>query len=55
VNQAPAPRYRSTFQRLVGFLRPYRRSTIVSIRYAIVSQAAALVAILLTRSVFISF
>ncbi len=45
------PRYRSTFLRLIGFLRPYRMSLIVSIVLAIGSQAAALVAILLTRSV----
>jgi ABC-type multidrug transport system fused ATPase/permease subunit len=37
--------------RLVGFLRPYKRSMAVSIVLAIGSQAAALVAILLTRSV----
>ena len=51
VNQAPAPRYRTTFLRLLGFLRPYKGSMIVSIVLAIGSQAAALVAILLTRSV----
>src|SRR5689334_2751951 len=51
VNQGLPPRYRSTFLRLVGFLRPYRRSMIVSILLAVGSQAAALVAILLTRSV----
>jgi ABC-type multidrug transport system fused ATPase/permease subunit len=51
VNEAPPPRYRSTFLRLVGFLRPYRRSMLVSIVLAVGSQAAALVAILLTRDV----
>jgi ATP-binding cassette subfamily B protein len=51
VTQAATPRYSSTFLRLVGFLRPYKASMIVSIVLAIGSQAAALVAILLTRSV----
>jgi ABC-type multidrug transport system fused ATPase/permease subunit len=51
VNDPTAPRYRSTFLRLVAFLRPYKASMIVSIVLAIGSQAAALVAILLTRSV----
>jgi len=51
VNDTPSPRYRSTFLRLVAFLRPYKVSMIVSIVLAIGSQAAALVAILLTRSV----
>lgn len=37
--------------RLLGFLRPYRRSMIVSVLLAVGSQAAALVAILLTRDV----
>ncbi len=51
MNDTPSPRYRSTFLRLVAFLRPYKVSMIVSIVLAIGSQAAALVAILLTRSV----
>jgi ABC-type multidrug transport system fused ATPase/permease subunit len=51
VNDPTAPRYRSTFLRLVAFLRPYKASMIVSIVLAVGSQAAALVAILLTRSV----
>src|SRR6266699_327521 len=45
------PRYRTTFVRLLGFLRPYKLSMIVSVALAIGTQAAALVAILLTRSV----
>jgi ATP-binding cassette subfamily B protein len=51
VNDAPSPRYRSTFLRLVAFLRPYKVSMVVSILLAVGSQASALVAILLTRSV----
>jgi ABC-type multidrug transport system fused ATPase/permease subunit len=46
-----SPRYRTTFVRLLRFLRPYRLSMIVSIVLAVGSQAAALGAILLTRSV----
>ena len=45
------PRYRTTFARLLGFLRPYKASMTVSVVLAIGSQAAALVAILLTGSV----
>ena len=45
------PRNRSTFFRLVGFLRPYKASMIISVVLAIGSQGAALGAILLTRSV----
>src|SRR5579862_2262010 len=45
------PRNSRTFIRLLGFLRPYRMSMGVSIALAIGSQAAALVVILLTRSV----
>ena len=37
--------------RLLGFLRPYKRSTAVSVVLAIGTQVAALVAVLLTRSV----
>jgi ATP-binding cassette subfamily B protein len=51
VNEPTTPRYRSTFLRLVAFLKPYKVSLIVSIVLAVGSQAAALVAILLTRSV----
>jgi ATP-binding cassette subfamily B protein len=46
-----APRYRTTFVRLLRFLAPYRASMVVSIVLAIGSQAASLVAVLLTRSV----
>ena len=46
-----SPRYRTTFVRLLGFLRPYKRSLFVSIVLAIGSQAAALGAIFLTRSI----
>jgi ABC-type multidrug transport system fused ATPase/permease subunit len=45
------PRYRTTFIRLLAFLRPYKLSMVVSIVLAIASQAAALGAVLLTRSV----
>jgi len=51
VADAPAPRYRTTFLRLLAFLRPYKLSMVVSVLLAIASQAAALGAILLTRSV----
>jgi ABC-type multidrug transport system fused ATPase/permease subunit len=47
----PAPKNRRTFLRLVGFLKPYKASMIISVALAIGSQAAALGAILLTRSV----
>ena len=46
-----SPRYRTTFVRLLAFLRPYKRSLFVSITLAIASQAAALGAIFLTRSI----
>ena len=45
------PKNASTFVRLLAFLRPYKASMVISIVLAIGSQAAALVAILLTRSV----
>jgi len=51
VIEGSTPRYRTTFLRLLAFLRPYKLSMIVSIVLAIASQAAALGAILLTRSV----
>jgi len=47
----PTPRNRSTFLRLVGFLRPYKVSMVISIVLAVASQGAALAAILLARSV----
>jgi ATP-binding cassette subfamily B protein len=46
-----SPRNSRTFVRLLGFLKPYKLSMIVSIVLAVGTQAAALVAILLTRSV----
>jgi ATP-binding cassette subfamily B protein len=45
------PRYRTTFLRLLGFLRPYKASLIVSIFLAIGTQAAGLGAIYLIGSV----
>ena len=42
------PSYRSTFARLLGFLRPYKWSLIVSIVLAVGSQAAAVVIAWLT-------
>ena len=45
------PRYRTTFVRLLGFLRPYTSSMVLSIVLAVATQAAVLGAILLTRSV----
>ncbi len=46
-----SPRYRRTFVRLVGFLRPYRWSMAASVVLAVVSQAAGLAATYLTGSV----
>ena len=46
-----APRYRTTFVRLLGFLRPYKLSTAISVVLAIGSQAAALIGVYLTGSV----
>jgi ABC-type multidrug transport system fused ATPase/permease subunit len=43
--------YRRTFVRLLGFLRPYRASLIVSTLLAIASQGAAIVVLLLTGAV----
>src|SRR5215218_11249468 len=42
------PAYRRTFARLLGFLRPYKWSLIVSIVLAVGSQAAAVVIAFLT-------
>jgi hypothetical protein len=36
------PRYRHTFARLLGFLRPYKLSLTVSILLAVLSQGAAI-------------
>ena len=46
-----APRYRSTFVRLLGFLRAYKLSTGVSVVLAVGSQATTLVGVFLTGSV----
>jgi ATP-binding cassette subfamily B protein len=45
------PRYRTTFIRLLGFLRPYKWSMLVSIFLAIGQQAAGLIGVFLTGSV----
>jgi ABC-type multidrug transport system fused ATPase/permease subunit len=45
---AESPAYRRTFARLLGFLRPYKWSLIVSVVLAIASQAAAVVMAFLT-------
>jgi len=45
------PHYRTTFVRLLGFLRPYRLSLAVSVLLAVGSQAAGLAAVFLTGSV----
>jgi ATP-binding cassette subfamily B protein len=45
------PRYRHTFARLLGFLRPYKLSLIVSIVLAVASQGAAIALIWLTGTV----
>jgi ABC-type multidrug transport system fused ATPase/permease subunit len=46
-----APRYRQTFARLLGFLRPYRLSLTVSIMLAVASQGAAIALVWLTKEV----
>jgi len=45
------PRYRQTFARLLGFLRPYKLSLTVSIVLAVLSQGAAIALIWLTGAV----
>jgi ATP-binding cassette, subfamily B, bacterial len=45
------PRYRQTFARLLGFLRPYKLSLTVSIVLAVLSQGAAIALIWLTGEV----
>jgi ABC-type multidrug transport system fused ATPase/permease subunit len=45
---AETPRYRTTFFRLLGFLRPYKWSLAVSVVLAVGTQAAAIVAAYLT-------
>jgi ABC-type multidrug transport system fused ATPase/permease subunit len=52
MTEAPeTPRYRTTFVRLLGFLRPYKWSMIVSIVLAVGSDLAVLVATYITGSV----
>jgi ATP-binding cassette, subfamily B, bacterial len=46
-----APRYRQTFARLLGFLKPYRVSLIVSILLAMGSQAAQIALVWITKHV----
>jgi ABC-type multidrug transport system fused ATPase/permease subunit len=45
------PRYRTTFVRLIGFLRPYKLSMAISIVLAVGSQATGIVATFLAGSV----
>ncbi len=45
------PRYRATFIRLLGFLRPYKWSMLVSVLLAVGQQAAGLIGVFLTGSV----
>jgi ATP-binding cassette subfamily B protein len=45
------PRYRTTFIRLLGFLRPYKWSMLVSVLLAVGQQAAGLIGVFLTGSV----
>jgi ATP-binding cassette, subfamily B, bacterial len=52
VNVAETPAYRHTFARLLGFLRPYRWSLVVSIVLAVGSQAAAVAIAFLTGDAF---
>ena len=48
---AETPRYRDTFARLLGFLRPYKLSLIVSIVLAVGSQGAQIALIWITKHV----
>jgi ABC-type multidrug transport system fused ATPase/permease subunit len=48
---AAAPRYRDTFARLLGFLRPYKVSLIISIVLAVGSQVAAIALVWITKDV----
>jgi ATP-binding cassette subfamily B protein len=48
---AGTPRYRTTFVRLLGFLRPYKLAMAISIVLAIGTQATAIVATFLSGSV----
>jgi ABC-type multidrug transport system fused ATPase/permease subunit len=46
-----SPRYRNTFARLLGFLRPYKVSLVISIVLAVGSQGAQIALIWLTKHV----
>jgi ATP-binding cassette subfamily B protein len=48
---AETPRYRDTFARLLGFLRPYKVSLIVSIVLAVGSQVAQIALVWITKDV----
>ena len=48
---AETPRYRDTFARLLGFLRPYKISLIVSIVLAVGSQVAQIALVWITKDV----
>ena len=45
------PAYRHTFARLLGFLRPYKISLVISIVLAVASQAAQIAVIWVTKRV----
>src|SRR5437764_7216395 len=45
------PRYRQTFFRLLGFLRPYKRSLVISTVFAIGYQASQIALVWLTKNV----
>ena len=51
MKEADRPAHRRTFARLLGFLRPYKVSLIVSIVLAVGSQAAAIALIWVTKNV----
>jgi ATP-binding cassette, subfamily B, bacterial len=51
VNEQNRPPYRRTFARLLGFLRPYKVSLLVSIVLAVASQAAAIALIWVTKHI----
>ena len=51
MKEADRPAHRHTFARLLGFLRPYKVSLIVSIVLAVGSQAAAIALIWVTKNV----
>jgi len=51
VTEQDRPPYRQTFARLLGFLKPYRASLVVSIVLAVASQAAQIALIWVTKHV----